>query len=103
MERALAALAPIVQHELNPAVAQYAANAEAGFTALDRAVVDVSIGRMKIQSHADDHVVLGFRYDRVRRRALLGSVPLAPMNIEAVFTERGGEWALDRWERVELL
>jgi hypothetical protein len=103
VEQAVTALAPIVQLQLNPAVAQYAANTEAGFTTLGRAVVDVSIARMKIQSHDDSRIVLGFRYNRVHRRGLLGSRPLTPMNVEAIFVERQGQWALERWNRVEML
>lgn len=100
LEDALEALAPVIQRQLGPAVAQYSSREQARSAMFARAVVDVYPGRLSVRSHEEGRIVMVVRYRRILRRTMIGTKPLADLNIEVSFVRSEGQWTLERWQRI---
>jgi hypothetical protein len=68
-----------------------------------RAVVDVHLARLSVNSHEDDRIELVLRYRRTCRRTVVGTKSLPNLTVEASFVRKNGEWTLDEWKRVHVI
>jgi hypothetical protein len=103
LEQVLDDLAPVIQRQLGAAVAQYSAREQARTAMFARAVVDVHLARLSVNSHEGDRIELVLRYRRTCRRTVVGTKSLPNLTVEASFVRTDGKWMLDDWKRVHVI